>query len=163
MMQIDSLVVPVAMREEIFSRLDALAAELGVAVGHLYGVLVQQAGIQAIQAFIKLGFLIFGAFFFILWLRWWLRNMGSARWRVADEDTAEENRGLRKNWSDAYKKTGEISRVHEDKVWSNLIGLFVSGVLLTVLLIATVASLCSLPTYLLNPEYWALQEILSMF
>jgi len=58
------------MKEELFTRLDAIAAKLGVAAEHLWGVLIRQVVVGAVWQLVMLC-VVFGVCFVLF--RWWYR------------------------------------------------------------------------------------------
>ena len=123
-MQIDSLVTP-AFREELFSRLDALAAKLGVGAEYLWEVLISQAGVRVIQNLMIIAFVLVCV---VVW-------SVCFRHLVAQED---EN-----HWG-----------------WGPTILL---GLLLVIGAVGAGVLAWELPGLILNPEYWAFQQILEAF
>jgi hypothetical protein len=52
-----------SLQDAIFTRLDAIAAKLGVAAGHIWPVLVRQATVDGVRDLITAGVLGVGAFY----------------------------------------------------------------------------------------------------
>jgi len=114
------------LTKELLSRLDALAAKLGVAADQLWAILVRQAQIEAIQD------LIVFAFWCALLVTWYL-------------------------W------LGRLTRLggEKEKEVCELEGMafaFASASGLAIGIYAWIRML-SIPTRLLNPEYWAFREL----
>jgi len=124
---------------EVTTRLDALAAKLGVASGQMWEILVTQARLEALEN----GF--FAALGLIMMLSFW--RLWKYTWTPVE--------GFKNRWG----------------LWAhncnNDAALFGSGISLSLLgltgPILFLANTTSTLKYLLNPEYYALKEILSIF
>jgi len=110
---------------EIFKRLDALAAKLGVTAERLWAVLVKQAGVELFV--VLLSSLLLGAMAVV-----------------------------------CFRLTGWFMRKAEDRGDGYGIAAVLSGIACLILVIVTIAFLCEAPTLVMNPEYWALREILKV-
>lgn len=114
------------MQQEILTRLDALAAKLGIAAEHIYAVFVVQARVG-----------IIGQALFAL-------TIGLA-WLIGV-------RVVRKYWKVGMEDAPEIT----------ICLCVVGSISLAICTMVSISGLAWIPTRLLNPEYWALQEISKM-
>jgi len=119
------------LQDEVFTRLDILAAKLGVTATRLWDVLVAQASVSFIQHLLGAVFCLIVILAYATWFRWALKKMGSLGEVFDSSDT------------------GPIF------FFGGLVALGAS----VALPIVVIESL----TPLLNPEYWALQEIIAVF
>ena len=124
--------------QELLTRLDALAAKIGTTVGHLWQVLITQARVEAIVAAARVALSLVGVVACCFWLLSMIR------------------RG----------RSGELTcdhGYHEGEAYASAI---VEGVILVAVSLASVimllVNLAAFPTLLLNPEYWALQQIMGL-
>ncbi len=119
------------LQEELLTRLDLLAAKLGVTSEHLWGVLIKQARIEVIESILTLIVVVMG----ILACAYF--------WRKIIEFSTFDGSDLRLGGS----------------VGSIALNIFFSGLLL-ILSIGAFMDIMNIPTLLFNPEYWALQKVL---
>ncbi len=129
------------MKEEIFKRIDALAVKLGVTAQYLWGVLVKQAGVEAVKDLVWAGFftvgtaaLLYTAYKFLP--RTWKRKEG----KYGEQDYVYD-------W-DQRDAAGCVG-------WTAL-------VLGIICVIPALIFAGSAFTPLMNPEYWAFQEVMGL-
>lgn len=123
------------MEEKAFEYIDAIAANLGVAAEHVYGALLKQAMVSGLRSVV----------YIIICLA-----VGYAIIKV-----------FKRIYSDV--KEGEDS-IFVDSFGISLGGVFaiiIGGVAIIILFFAIMADIGNATTALLNPEYWALKEILN--
>lgn len=120
----DTLVV--AVKDEVFSRLDLLAAKLGVAVEYLWEVLISQASVEVLETILLC---VFTTIFVALY-QWGLRV-------------------YIKMWDDTDVNTFTFLSI------MSVIG----GILVVIFSATAISGLLQLPTLLMNPEYWALEQM----
>ena len=123
------------MEEKAFEYIDALAANLGVAAEHVYGALLKQAMVSGVRSVVYI-ILCLAVVYMVI-------------------------RMLKKVYTDV--KDGNNNSIFLDG-WdisaAGIIASFVGGIALFILFIAIIANISNASTALLNPEYWALKEIL---
>jgi len=118
------------MNDELQKQLATLAAKLGTSVEHLWNVLIRQAKIQAIEDIV---FVLFTAGLTFL---------------------------LVKLWSSFYKN-GDGFESFADNHIPVAIGIILASIAdVIMIVISVVLSISTIPTELLNPEYWALHELI---
>jgi hypothetical protein len=115
---------------ELDKALATLAAKLGTSVAHLWDVLLRQARVEIVE---DLLFMLVATAFIFAWYRW----LRSAMSRLDGRD-------------DCFL----------DLHVYQILPLGIGGVASTVLFVFIVVCLFEIPTLLLNPEYWALQQVL---
>ena len=123
------------MEEKAFEYIDAIAANLGVAAEHVYGALLKQAMVSGLRSVV----------YIIVCLA-----VGYAIIKV-----------FKRIYSDV--KEGEDS-IFVDSFGISLGGVFaiiIGGVAIIILFFAIMADIGNATTALLNPEYWALKELLN--
>ena len=123
------------MEEKAFEYIDALAANLGVAAEHVYGALLKQAMVSGVRSLVYIILCLAVVYMVILLLK-----------KVyTDVKDGNNNSIFLDGW--------DISA-------AGIIASFVGGIALFILFIAIIANISNASTALLNPEYWALKEIL---
>lgn len=127
------------MEEKAFEYIDAIAANLGVAAEHVYGALLKQAMISGISSlvYIPIYIAIIVAYVFMI--------------RKIYSDVSENKESMLVDNSYAYR--GELSGI-------SFTIMSIGGVLSLILFISVIFDINNAVTALLNPEYWALKEIL---
>jgi hypothetical protein len=125
------------LQKELLSRLDALAAKLGTTSDHLWAILIRQAKIVAIED--ALWILMAIAFSVLL---------GKAALWVTRTEKANE----KQEWNQRSPIAWDYGPV--------IFFSGIAGVACLILDVLAFVSLFELPTLLLNPEYWALTQIL---
>ena len=123
------------MEEKAFEYIDAIAANLGVAAEHVYGTLLRQAMVSGVRSVVYI-ILCLAVVYMVI-------------------------RMLKKVYTDV--KDGNNNSIFLDG-WdisaAGIIASFAGGIALFILFIAIIANISNASTALLNPEYWALKEIL---
>ena len=123
------------MEEKAFEYIDAIAANLGVAAEHVYGALLKQAMVSGVRSLVYI-ILCLAVVYMVI-------------------------RMLKKVYTDV--KDGNNNSIFLDG-WdisaAGIIASFAGGIALFILFIAIIANISNASTALLNPEYWALKEIL---
>jgi len=123
------------MEEKAFEYIDAIAANLGVAAEHVYGALLKQAMVSGLRSVVYI-ILCLAVVYMVIRL-------------------------LKKVYTDV--KDGNNNSIFLDG-WdisaAGIIASFSGGIALFILFIAIIANISNATTALLNPEYWALKEIL---
>ena len=122
------------MEEKAFEYIDALAANLGVAAEHVYGALLKQAMVSGVRSLVFI--IIFLAVGYAI-IKMFMRIYS---------DVKEGEDGL---FVDSY----EVSL-------GGLFALMFGGMAIIIMFLAIMADISNATTALLNPEYWALKEIL---
>lgn len=122
------------MSDQAINKLSELAAKLGTTAEYLWAVLVRQAGISAIIDIMIL--LAITAAMSLFYRRIKINSLVPAK--------TEQNEYPRANWDSDQRL---VMRV-------------VFGCLLGVCVVTALLSLTNIFTALLNPEYWALKQIL---
>ena len=121
------------LKQEILTRIDALAAKLGVTADHIWLVLVKQAGVEAwMCGAIGVTCAILAVVAFS-----WCWKLGGQCHSIRE--------------SERHYGSGE----------GFLAGAFFSGLAGVALTIATMVLLSGVPTLVMNPEYWALKQVLA--
>lgn len=128
---------------EILKRIDVLAAKLGVTAEIIWSILVKQAAIEAWRTGIGAVVVIGAACALLPWV-----------YREIARSTAEHKK-TECGGGFCFDFTG-----HWRGGFAGFMATTVACVVMLALLIAVVVDLASLPTLILNPEYWALQQIL---
>ena len=108
------------MTDEILKRIDAMAAKLGVTAGQMWGVLVKQARIEAIED--------------ICWGLFWLM-LAAICARIA--------------WK-GYKSDEDLGDAV--MICGSVVGI--------IFMLVAMGYIAGTPGMLLNPQYWALKELL---
>jgi hypothetical protein len=116
------------MQTQLLSRLDALAAKLGVTANHIWAVLLKQAQVELVQSIV---WAILAALVVCLTVY--------CLWRINTTVTADEN-------YDWYPWRIGVA-----------IASYAGGAAALAILFR---NLCAIPTLAMNPEFWALQEVL---
>ena len=123
------------MEEKAFEYIDAIAANLGVAAEHVYGALLKQAMVSGLRSVVYIIICLAVSYLII--------------------------KMFKRIYSDV--KEGEDS-IFVDSFGISLGGVFsiiIGGVAIIILFFAIMADIGNATTALLNPEYWALKEILN--
>ena len=123
------------MEEKAFEYIDAIAANLGVAAEHVYGALLKQAMVSGVRSLVYI-ILCLAVVYMVI-------------------------RMLKKVYTDV--KDGNNNSIFLDGWEISAAGItasFAGGIALFILFIAIIANISNASTALLNPEYWALKEIL---
>ena len=131
------------MKEELTVLLRELGAKLGVTGEHLWGTMVRQAMIEGV---FRLVWLLACSFGVLLCLAGWYRMHRNYNAWASETDRCRD-------FDDYMAKKSSTG-------WFGLFALVVAS--LTTLLIwgFSIERAASIPAALLNPEYWALKEIL---
>ena len=124
------------MEEKAFEYIDSIATNLGVAAEHVYGALLKQAMVSGVRSVVYI-ILCLAVVYMVI-------------------------RMLKKVYTDV--KDGNNNSIFLDG-WdisaAGIIASFAGGIALFILFIAIIANISNASTALLNPEYWALKEILN--
>ena len=123
------------MEEKAFEYIDAIAANLGVAAEHVYGALLKQAMVSGLRSVVYIIICLAVSYLII--------------------------KMFKRIYSDV--KEGEEG-IFVDSFGISLGGVFaiiIGGVAIIILFFAIMADIGNATTALLNPEYWALKEILN--
>ena len=124
------------MEERAFEYIDSIAANLGVAAEHVYGALLKQAMVSGVRSVVYIILCLAVVYMVILLLK-----------KVyTDVKDGNNNSIFLDGW--------EISA-------AGITASFAGGIALFILFIAIIANISNASTALLNPEYWALKEILN--
>lgn len=118
--------------EQLAPLLNELAAQLNTTVEFLWGVLVRQAFVSAIESIFMIVLLVILIFTSFRYIFPWLKKM-----KVIEIDSSADG-GL------------------------SIAGMAVVWIVIAMGAFSIIALLGKLPTKLLNPEYWALQQILEV-
>lgn len=120
------------MKEKVFEALKLLAAKLGTTADFLWDVLIRQAYIEGITSIIIASVPFILLIFYMIFVKWFFKNVE----RLEDD--------------------------HEN-IWC---ACWITSVVLGAALMVTIAlSICQIKhivTVFLNPEYWALEQILNI-
>lgn len=122
------------MEEKAFEYIDAIAANLGVAAEHVYGALLKQAMVSGLRSVVYILICLAVGYVII--------------------------KMFKRIYSDV--KEGEDG-IFVDSFGISLGGVFAiitGGVAIIILFFAVMSDISNATTALLNPEYWALKEIL---
>lgn len=122
------------MEEKAFEYIDAIAANLGVAAEHVYGALLKQAMVSGLRSVVYILICLAVSYVII--------------------------KMLKTVYSDI--KAGEES-LFVDDFGISLAGVFAvifGGIAIIIMFFAIMSDISNATTALLNPEYWALKEIL---
>jgi cellobiose-specific phosphotransferase system component IIC len=130
------------MVNEGLERLDQLAAKLNVAVESLWTVFVQQASVEAVQDVLLFLCSCTTVGALILLFKWIAK--------------------MRTKTLEAMKESGERRSEREEFLFAMMIVSGIVTVLSTAWVFCAVLGLTGIPTKLLNPEYWALKELLDL-
>ena len=122
------------MEEKAFEYIDAIAANLGVAAEHVYGALLKQAMVSGLRSVVYIIICLAVSYAIIKVLK-----------RVYS-DIKEDEEGL---FVDSYGVT-----------LGGVFALIFGGIALVIMFFVIMADISNASTALLNPEYWALKEIL---
>lgn len=122
------------MEEKAFEYIDAIAANLGVAAEHVYGALLKQAMVSGLRSVVYIIICLAVSYAIIKVLK-----------RVYS-DVKEDEEGL---FVDSYGVT-----------LGGVFALIFGGIALVIMFFVIMADISNASTALLNPEYWALKEIL---
>ena len=125
------------MEERAFEYIDALAANLGVAAEHVYGALLKQAMVSGVRSLVFI--VICLAVVYVV-----LRLLNRI---ITDVKEGNNDSIFVDGWG--------ISP-------AGIIASFAGGIAMFILFIVILADISNATTALLNPEYWALKEILGM-
>lgn len=121
------------MKDEIFKRIDALAAKLGVAANGVWNVLVAQARVEAIKELIGLG--VAGGLGIL--------GIGMLIWAVRKANAASN------------RCDGDV-----ETFWG--VTAVISGIVALISVIYILCCATSWITPMYNPQYWALQQIMNL-
>lgn len=122
------------MEEKAFEYIDAIAANLGVAAEHVYGALLKQAMVSGLRSVVYIIICLAVSYVII--------------------------KMLKRIYSDV--KEGEDG-IFVDSYGVSLGGVFAlifGGVAIVIMFFVIMTEISNATTALLNPEYWALKEIL---
>lgn len=122
------------MEEKAFEYIDAIAANLGVAAEHVYGALLKQAMVSGLRSLVYIIICLAVGYAII---KMFMRIYS---------DVKEGEDGL---FVDSYGVS-----------LGGLFALMFGGMALIIMLLAIMADISNATTALLNPEYWAIKEIL---
>lgn len=125
------------MEEKAIEYIDALAANLGVAAEHVYGALLKQAMVSGVRSLVFIAICLAVSYAIIKMFK-----------RIyADVKDTNTDSIFVDGWHDLSA--------------AGIIASFAGGITLFILFIAIIADISNATTALLNPEYWALKEILT--
>lgn len=134
------------LTEGILERLDSLALSLGTTVEHLWEVLVKQAQVKIIENIIII--LLLSALVPICLVLF--KKLNKTRVRRKTERIAK-------------KKEGEFTYCNEgDDDVVEIIGMVILGVFVAMSIAIIIGRVSTMPTLILNPEYYALQKVLTL-
>lgn len=119
--------------EQLISLLEQLAARLAMTTAHLWGILIYQAHIEIAVTVIYSIFTGIGSM--CLW-KWWGQFFLKMR--------AGDNVGVDVSGEEILKG----------------VGLTIGSIVVLIMFILNLERVASLPTLILNPDYWALQQLL---
>lgn len=122
------------MEEKAFEYIDAIAANLGVAAEHVYGALLKQAMVSGLRSVVYIIICLAVSYVIIKMLK-----------TVYSDVKAEEE------------------SLFVDDFGISLAGVFAvtfGGIAIVIMFFAIMSDINNATTALLNPEYWALKEIL---
>ena len=122
------------MEEKAFEYIDAIAANLGVAAEHVYGALLKQAMVSGLRSVVYIIICLAVSYAIIKVLK-----------RVYS-DVKEDEEGL---FVDSFGVT-----------LGGVFALVFGGIALVIMFFVIMSDISNATTALLNPEYWALKEIL---
>ena len=122
------------MEEKAFEYIDAIAANLGVAAEHVYGALLKQAMVSGLRSVVYIIIYLAVSYAIIKVLK-----------RVYS-DVKEDEEGL---FVDSFGVP-----------LGGVFALVFGGIALVIMFFVIMADISNTSTALLNPEYWALKEIL---
>ena len=125
------------MEERAFEYIDALAANLGVAAEHVYGALLKQAMVSGVRSLV----------FIVICLAVVYMVLRLLNRIITDVKEGNNDSIFVDGWG--------ISP-------AGIIASFAGGIAMFILFIVILADISNATTALLNPEYWALKEILGM-
>ena len=122
------------MEEKAFEYIDAIAANLGVAAEHVYGALLKQAVVSGLRSvvYIIIGLAVSYVIIKIL--------------KTVYSDVKEGEDGI---FADSYGVS-----------LGGVFALIFGGIAIILMFFAIMSDISNATTALLNPEYWALKEIL---
>ena len=122
------------MEEKAFEYIDAIAANLGVAAEHVYGALLKQAMVSGLRSvvYIIIGLAVSYVIIKIL--------------KTVYSDVKEGEDGI---FVDSYGVS-----------LGGVFALIFGGIAIILMFFAIMSDISNATTALLNPEYWALKEIL---
>lgn len=158
-------------QQEILSRIDALAAKLNVAAEHLYGVMVQQGIIEGWSTIIynSLIFLMFAVVFFFAY-RFSIVFTTKQKQKIQELNRKEIEEVEARNEKERatvppsgyyYRATPHLKDEDEYDGLPTIVGavvLFGTLVIFSLVL----SSILNGVKILMNPEWWALQELLKV-
>lgn len=124
------------MEEKAFEYIDAIAANLGVAAEHVYGALLKQAMVSGLRSVVYIIICLAVGYMVIRLLK-----------RIY-ADVKDEN-------TDSIFVDG-----WHDLNAGGIIASFAGGIAIIIMFFVIMAEISNATTALLNPEYWALKEIL---
>ena len=122
------------MEEKAFEYIDAIAANLGVAAEHVYGALLKQAMVSGLRSVVYIIICLAVSYLIIKMFK-----------RIYS-DVKEGEEGI---FVDSYGVS-----------IGGVIALIFGGIAIVIMFFATMSDISNATTALLNPEYWALKEIL---
>ena len=125
------------MEEKAIEYIDALAANLGVAAEHVYGALLKQAMLSGVRSLV---FIVICLAVVYMIIRLFNRI-------ITDVKAGNNDSIFMDGWG--------ISP-------AGIIASFAGGIAMFILFIVILSDISNATTALLNPEYWALREILDM-
>ena len=124
------------MEEKAFEYIDAIAANLGVAAEHVYGTLLKQAMVSGLRSVVYIIICMAVSYLIIKMFK-----------RIYS-DVKEGEEGI---FVDSYGVS-----------IGGVIALIFGGIAIVIMFFAIMSDISNATTALLNPEYWALKEILGM-
>ena len=122
------------MEEKAFEYIDAIAANLGVAAEHVYGALLKQAMVSGLRSVVYIIICLAVSYLIIKMFK-----------RIYS-DVKEGEEGI---FVDSYGVS-----------IGGVIALIFGGIAIVIMFFAIMSDISNATTALLNPEYWALKEIL---
>ena len=122
------------MEEKAFEYIDAIAANLGVAAEHVYGALLKQAMVSGLRSVVYIIICLAVSYLIIKMFK-----------RIYS-DVKEGEEGI---FVDSFGVS-----------IGGVIALIFGGIAIVIMFFAIMSDISNATTALLNPEYWALKEIL---
>lgn len=122
------------LQNKVINILDILSAKLGVASGHLWEIMIKQSYISAISDIIFAILTIISVVLFVKFMNYCCEEIDT-------DGQGEESRRINNEWM-----------INVFMLW---------GILNLFIMIGAIIKIFDIATKLINPEYWALQEILS--
>lgn len=125
------------MEEKAIEYIDALAANLGVAAEHVYGALLKQAMVSGVRSLVFIAICLAVSYAIIKMFNRIITDV-----------------------KDANTDSLFVDKVYGGVSTTGIVASFSGGIALFILFVAIMSDIGNASTALLNPEYWALMEIL---